>query len=143
MAGFGKQRARDKARGPMTLIAEGCTLTGQITGDNDILLSGVVDGDSILKGMVTITREGHWKGTLTARDVIVSGTVDGDINASGCIEIASTARIRGTVTGDQIAVASGAVIDGQMRITGNRGDAHEFTEKRESEIGLIAAKKAS
>lgn len=143
MAGFGKQRTRDKARGPMTLIAEGCTLKGEVSGDNDILLSGTVDGDSILNGMVTITREGHWKGTLTASNVIVSGTVDGDINASGCIEIASTARIRGTVTGDQIAVASGAVIDGQMRITGNRSNAHEFTEKRESEIGLVAAKKAS
>lgn len=143
MAGFGKQRARDKANGPTTLIAAGCHINGELAGDNDILLSGSVEGDSVLSGMVTITREGSWKGVLTARNVIVSGTVDGDINASGCIEIASTARIRGTVTGDTIAVAGGAVIDGQMQITGKRGDAHEFTEKRDASISLIPAKKAS
>ena len=143
MAGFRKRRTRDTANGPTTLIAAGCKIEGQFSGNNDILLSGTVIGDSELDGMVTITRDGCWRGSLPAVNVIVSGTVDGDISASGCIEIANTARIRGTVTGDRIAVAEGAVIDGQMQITGQRSKAHEFTAKRESDIALVPAKKAS
>ena len=142
MAGFGKRRVSDGKSGPTTLIAEGCTITGQLAGDNDILLSGTVIGDSALESIVTITPAGTWQGALHARHVIVSGTVKGDIVASGRIEIAATARIRGTVTGDMIAVAEGAVIDGEMRITGSQAHSSQYSEKRGAEVALLD-KKAS
>ncbi len=142
MAGFGKRRVSDGKSGPTTLIAEGCTINGQFAGDNDVLVSGKIIGDSKLTSVVTITSGGSWKGTLQARHVIVSGSVDGDIIATGSIEIASTARIRGTVTGDMIAVAEGAVIDGEMRITGGQGRSSNFNEKRDAAVTAID-KKAS
>ncbi|MFK8052605.1 MAG: polymer-forming cytoskeletal protein [Woeseiaceae bacterium] len=143
MAGFGKRRVRDKATGPTTLIAEGCTLNGSLSGDNDFLLSGTVIGDSDLSGIVTITPGGHWEGTLKASHVIISGSVDGDVIATGKLEIAATARIKGTVTGDMIAVAEGAVIDGEMKITGMHRAESAFVEKRDSELALQERKKAS
>lgn len=138
MAGFGKRRIRDRASGPTTLIAEGCTFTGELAGSSDILLSGTIIGDSELDGVVTITREGCWRGSLKARDIVVSGTVEGDVVASGHIEIAETARISGTVTGDMIAVAAGAVIEGDMRITGQNGRAREFDERRNDNVAFTA-----
>lgn len=143
MAGFGKRRVRDKAAGPTTLIAEGCTIEGSLSGENDFLLSGTVKGDSDLNGIVTITPAGHWSGTLRAAHVIISGSVNGDVIASGRIEIAATAKIKGTVTGDMIAVAEGAVIDGDMKITGGSKSQDHFVEKRDSEIALQERKKAS
>lgn len=142
MAGFGKRRVGDSGSGPTTLIAEGCTITGQFAGDNDVLLSGTIIGDSELESVVTITPAGIWRGALRARHVIISGTVEGDIVASGRIEISATARIRGTVTGDMIAVAEGAVIDGEMRITGSQGGSSRYNEKRGSDIAVLD-KKAS
>lgn len=142
MAGFGKRRVRDTATGPTTIIAEGCCLNGSLSGDNDFLLSGTVIGDSDLSGVVTITPSGQWSGTLKAANVIVSGRVDGDVIASGKIEITSTARIKGTVTGDMIAVAEGAVIDGDMRIIGKDASNH-FVEKRSDDKLVQEHKKAS
>ncbi len=143
MGGFGKRRVRDGASGPTTLIAEGCTIEGRLSGDNDLLLSGTIIGDSTLNSIVTITQDGRWEGVLRAAHVIVSGTVDGDVIASGKIEIAATARIKGTVTGDMIAVAEGAVIEGDMKITGNNSNSQRFQEKRDTGIANLKAKKAS
>ena len=130
MAGFGKRRVSDRLSGPATLVAEGCTIEGTFSGANDLLVSGTIIGDSQLDGVVTITRSGLWRGGLTARHVIVSGTIEGDIVATGRIEISASARIEGTVTGDKIAVAEGAVIDGEMRITGGDGARSIYSEKR-------------
>lgn len=144
MAGFGKRRVSDRSSGPTTLIAEGCTIEGKFAGGGDILVSGTVVGDSRLEGLVTITRSGVWRGALTARDVIVSGTVNGDIVAPGRIEIAASARVNGTVTGGRIAVAEGAVIDGEMSITGDAGKQSVFSEKRADDVlGVPAVEKAS
>ena len=144
MAGMRKRRLRDRATGPTTLIASGCTVTGEFAGSNDLLVSGTVVGNSRLDGVVTITAEGRWQGSLDARDLVISGTVEGDVSADGHIELASSARIRGTVTGDRIAVAEGAVIEGDMRITGQGGGATPFSERRNTAAAPAAtAKKAS
>ena len=61
--------------------------------------------------------------------MVISGHVEGDIVAAGKVEISDSAKITGTVTGEAIAVAEGAVVEGQMRTTGQH-DPVGFTEKR-------------
>jgi len=123
------RRMRDRSSGPATLISEGCKITGTISGTGDFMINGEVDGDCDLQGSVTLASNGLWKGSIRAGNVIVAGTVEGDIEAAGSVEISSSARINGTVTGESIAVAEGAVVEGQMKTTG-RGDPTQFTEKR-------------
>ena len=111
-----KRRFRDRQTGPVTLINEGCKITGVLSGVCDFMISGEVEGDSDLK----------------ARTVTVAGRVEGDIQASGHVEIADSARITGTVTGEAIAVAAGAVVEGTMKTTG-RSEPLEYVEKRQHE----------
>lgn len=120
---------RDRLSGAATLINEGCKITGVISGSGNFMVSGEVDGDCDLQGTLTLTNEGVWKGMIRAETVIISGTVQGDISAPGKVEITSSARITGTVTADAIAVAEGAVVDGNMQTTGQAGPL-EFVEKR-------------
>ena len=124
-----RRRVRDRSQGPVTLINEGCKISGVITGTGDYQISGTIDGDCELEGTVTIHADGNWGGTVRAEHVVVAGHVDGDIVASGHVEIASTARITGTVTGGAIAVAEGAVVEGVMRTTSN-DEPKAFKEKR-------------
>lgn len=123
------RRLRDRISGAPTLINEGCKITGVITGSGDYQVSGQVDGDCDIDGTVSLTRNGFWQGTIKARHVVISGHVEGDIVAAGKVEIADSAKITGTVTGEAIAVAEGAVVEGQMRTTGQH-DPVGFTEKR-------------
>ncbi len=129
MAAKPNRRIRDRSTGPVTLINEGCKITGLITGTGDYQVSGSIEGDCDLEGAVTIHANGHWVGTVRAMHVVVAGHIDGDIQASGHVEIAGTARITGTVTGEAIAVAEGAVVEGIMRTISNEAP-KSFTEKR-------------
>ena len=124
-----RRRIRDRASGAPTLINEGCKITGVISGAGDYQVSGQVDGDCDIDGTVSLTRDGLWQGTIKARHVVISGHVEGDIVAAGKVEIADSAKITGTVTGEAIAVAEGAVVEGQMRTTGQQ-EPVGFVEKR-------------
>lgn len=124
-----KRRLRDRLSGAATLINEGCKITGVISGSGNFMVSGEVDGDCDLQGTLTLTNEGVWSGMIRAETVIISGTVEGDIAASGKVEITPSARITGTVTAEAIAVAEGAVVDGNMQTTGQAVPL-EFVEKR-------------
>lgn len=126
------RRFRDRAAGAPTLINEGCRITGVISGNGDVQVSGEVDGDCDVDGSVILAPGGHWQGTIKATHVVISGHVEGDIVASGNVEIADSARITGTVTGEAIAVAEGAVVDGVMKTT-VQAEPVEFVEKRGSE----------
>lgn len=124
-----KRRLRDRVSGAPTLINEGCKISGVISGQGDFQISGEVDGDCEVDGMVTLTRTGYWNGTINAGNVVISGHVEGDIIASGKVEVSATARITGKVSGEAIAVAEGAVVEGQMKTTGQPG-LTDFVEKR-------------
>ena len=123
------RRLRDRASGAPTLINQGCKITGVISGSGDYQVSGEVDGDCDIDGTVSLARDGLWQGTIKASNVIISGHVEGDIVAQGKVEISNSAKITGTVTGEAIAVAEGAVVEGQMKTTGQPAPVG-FVEKR-------------
>lgn len=123
---------RDKSASSATLINEGCTITGTISGTGSYLVNGEIDGDCDLDGTVTIAPNGLWKGTVKASDIIVAGQVEGDIIAAGKVEITDSAHIIGTVSGEAIAVAEGAVVEGVMKTTGP-SEPLEFVEKRKED----------
>ena len=123
------RRIRDRARGPATLINDGCKVTGLIGGSGDVHVSGHVDGDCDIEGTVTLAERGYWSGTIKAGNIVIAGRVEGDIVSAGHVEITDTAKITGTVTGNAIAVAEGAVVEGVMKTTG-KSEPVEFVEKR-------------
>ena len=125
------RRFRDRSTGAPTLINVDCKISGMITGTADIQVSGEVDGDCDIEGTLWLVQSGYWHGTITADNVVVSGHVEGDIIARGKVEVSDTARITGTVTGAAIAVAEGAVVEGQMKTT-EQPDPIGFVEKRAS-----------
>lgn len=127
-----KRRIRDANAGPGTLISEGCQIKGTVTGRGHFMISGAVEGECDIEGMVTLAQNGIWRGTIKADSVIVAGTVEGDIKATGRVEIGDTARISGTVSADAIAVAEGAVVEGAMQTTG-RHEPTEFVDQRQAE----------
>jgi len=126
------RRLTDRNSGPATLISESCKVTGTLTGSGNFMISGEVEGDCVVEGTVTLSRNGRWKGTIRAQTVIVAGTIEGDIDAAGNVEITDSAKITGTVAGEAIAVAEGAVVQGVMKTTG-RAEPVEFVEKRQSD----------
>ncbi len=127
-----KRRIQDANSGPTTYVGATTKFVGQISGDGTYIFSGRVEGDCDINGPVTLAETGHWIGTLKATDVIVAGTVEGDVISSARVEISGTAKITGSLAGQSIAVAEGAVIEGEIKVLSGSTPI-KFEEKRQPE----------
>ncbi|MBN1240278.1 MAG: polymer-forming cytoskeletal protein [Gammaproteobacteria bacterium] len=130
MARF-KRRIGDSANGPTTYISPASRIVGTITGKGPYVFCGTVEGDCDIDGPVTLADGGRWTGTIRASSVVVSGYVDGDVVATERIEISGTARVSGSLSGHSIAVAEGAVIEGEIKVSSGAPPS-TFAEKRQS-----------
>lgn len=124
-----RRRISDSSDGPATYIATSARFTGNIGGAGNFVVCGEVEGDCDIRGPVTLAKGGRWAGTLRADNVVVAGTVEGDVIAREKVEIGPSARVSGSISGASIAVAEGAIIEGELSVTSG-GEATHFTEKR-------------
>lgn len=124
-----KRRMLDSSSGPTTYIAPSTKIVGTITGEGSYVFCGTVEGDCDIQGALTLAEGGRWQGTLRATDVVVAGSVEGDVIASKRVEIGATARVTGSLSGHAIAVAEGAIVEGEIKVTSGAAPV-TFEEKR-------------
>jgi len=126
-----KRRIQDTTNGPTTYVAASTTIVGTIAGKGAYVFCGTIEGDCEIEGPLTLAAGGHWKGILKATDIVVAGVVEGDVVAKQRVEILGTARIMGSLSGNSIAVAEGAIIEGEIRVTSGASPV-VFEEKRQA-----------
>jgi cytoskeletal protein CcmA (bactofilin family) len=124
-----KRRIQDAASNAATYVASTTKINGTISGKGAYVFCGRVEGDCDIDGPVTLATDGHWIGTIRASDVVVAGTVEGDVVAKQRVEIAGTAKITGSLSGNSIAVAEGAIIEGEIKVVNGTAPV-KFNEKR-------------
>jgi len=123
------RRTLDKVGGVSTVIGAGSKFVGEISGQENIVIHGEVEGDCNLQGTVVVEEGAKWTGTIMASNIIVAGLVQGEIIAKDKLELVSTAVIEGNLVGPVIAIAEGAVIKGNMHMSDGSEVTH-FTDKR-------------
>jgi cytoskeletal protein CcmA (bactofilin family) len=111
-----KRRIQDSSSGPTTYIAPSTRIVGSISGQGAYVFCGTIEGDCDIDGPLTLADGGRWKGTIKATDIVVAGIVEGDVVARQRVEITGTARVSGSLSGNSIAVAEGAVIEGDIKV---------------------------
>jgi cytoskeletal protein CcmA (bactofilin family) len=125
-----RRRIQD-SNGPTTYIAASTKIVGTITGKGAYVFCGTVEGDCDIEGPLTLAEGGHWRGMLKATDVVVAGVVEGDVIAAQRVEILGSARVAGSLSGNSIAVAEGAIIEGEIKVTSGAPPT-TFLEKRQA-----------
>lgn len=123
------RRTLDQVGGISTVIGAGNKFVGEISGEENIVIHGEIEGDCDLQGTVVVEEGAKWLGTVKASNIIIAGLVKGDIIATQKLELTSTAVIEGNLSAPVIAVAEGAVIKGGMRMSDGKDVTH-FTDKR-------------
>ncbi len=114
-------------------LPAGMRVKGQITGDEDLLIDGEVEGPiSIGQHRLIIGREAKITGSLAAREIVIYGKVDGDRSVgSEKIDIKKNASVTGHLTTRHIVIEDGASFRGSIDI----GDG-----KQQAEAKLAGAK---
>ena len=112
-----------------TVIGAESVVVGDIRGTGQFVVSGEVHGDGEIAGSLHLAVTGVWNGYIQAQQAIVAGKITGGLKVQGKLEIGYTAVIRGKVSASSIAIAKGAIIDGEIEVT-SEAPLQEFEEKR-------------
>lgn len=124
-----RRRATDHPSGSPTFIGAGSKFMGNFECGGDLVVGGVIHGDAAIRGSLTLSQGGGWRGDVQASSAVIAGEVEGSVVIAEKLEIRHTARIRGSVRARVIAVAQGAVIEGDMAVTSGE-PVVRFEEKR-------------
>jgi len=124
-----RRRFFDLDSAPPTVIGAESVFVGNIRGAGQFVVSGEVHGDGELGGGLNLAVTGVWNGFIRAHHAIVAGKITGGLAVQDQLEIGYTAVIRGRVSARTVAIARGAIIDGDIEVTSGE-PVLEFEEKR-------------
>jgi len=105
-------RAPATATGSACVIGAQTRIKGELTGDEDVVVEGRVDGEIRIQRDLRIAPGGVVRAGVAARSVVVSGELQGDCSAEQRVEIQSSGKLVGNIKAPRIVIAEGAVFRG-------------------------------
>lgn len=126
-------------------IGRSITIRGEVTGEEDLVIEGRVDGSVDLKQhAVTVGPGGMVKAGIAGRIVTVEGTVQGDLHGEEVVVLRSTAVVQGDITTPRLVLEDGASFRGAVDM-GDRpgGRAVGGSAPPGDRVGAVAEAKAA
>ena len=112
-----------RAAGSACVIGAKTTVKGEVTGDEDILVEGTVEGQIRISRDLRVAASGSVRANVEANSVVVSGEVLGDCTAAVRVDIQATGRLTGNIRAPKIVIAEGAVFRGNSDMSPRQGEA--------------------
>ena len=108
------ERESDKASEKNTIIGPETRVSGELRGDEDVIVRGRVDGRVVLTSTLTIEEGAIVQADVEARVVLVSGVVVGNVTATEIVRLSDKARVIGDLTAPKVVIESGAAYRGRL-----------------------------
>jgi cytoskeletal protein CcmA (bactofilin family) len=128
-------RGREReGKDTMANIGKSITISGDLTGEEDLVIEGKVDGKVTLpNSQLTVGANGAIKAEVQAKSVVVIGRVAGNVRGTERVEIQATGIVEGDVIAPRLVVAEGAVVNGSIQMTSKAGAAAHAPSQGPSE----------
>lgn len=103
------------ASGGRASIGGATVVRGEISGEEDLLVEGRVEGKIDLRqNAITIGAKGRVSAEVIARAILIDGEVDGDLTAEEQIVLRKGGRVRGDLTAPRVTIEDGARFKGSI-----------------------------
>ncbi|MCL9781761.1 polymer-forming cytoskeletal protein [Vibrio sp. S4M6] len=109
---FSKPSRAESQQSATTLIAKGCSITGQLKLESDLQVDGSVEGQINAEKTLVISETGMVSGEIFADRVLVNGRFEGKCYAAS-IEILSKGKVSGTLYTDDLSIEQGGKFLGE------------------------------
>lgn len=99
------------------MIGKTLTVHGHLSGREDLVIDGRVEGDiELIENRLTIGAGGHVQGEkgVKAREIVVFGSVNGDLEATERIEIKKNAKVVGNLRSARFVIEDEAYFKGNI-----------------------------
>jgi cytoskeletal protein CcmA (bactofilin family) len=94
-----------------TILHQGTTLRGRLTGEGDARIYGVVQGEVVLRGTLMVGEGGAVQGgVVEATEITVEGELTGEVNATHGLVVFPSGTLRGKVRGGTLRIHEGATL---------------------------------
>ncbi len=97
-----------------TVIGVETRISGEIRGDEDLVVKGRVDGKIHLSQALTVEKGAIVQADVDVRTLVVAGTLVGSIVASESVRLQPTARVVGDLTSPRVIMEAGAAYRGRV-----------------------------
>jgi len=97
-------------------LGKNINIKGNISGDDDIQIDGIIEGDLKFKGRLDIRQSARLKGSAVAKTIYIKGAVEGKLAAGSKMFIDHTARIKGKIFTPVISIVEGAQFNGEVKM---------------------------
>ena len=97
------------------MIGPSIEIKGTVTGDEDLVIQGKVEGSVELGAHeVTVGESGKVNADITARTVRIDGEVAGDIRGNEKVVISKSGNVRGNIIAPRMTLEDGAIFKGSI-----------------------------
>ena len=97
-----------------TVIGDGLTIEGEITGDDEVVVHGTMRGTLSTSEAVSVAQGAVVEADVSASSVMVAGQVTGNVTAQDRIDIQAGGRLVGDVKSARFTIADGASFKGSV-----------------------------
>jgi len=124
----------------MVNIGQSIEIKGELTGNEDLIIDGKVDGKIDLKDHnLTIGANGRIRAEIHAKSVTVNGEVTGNVTADDKVEIAPTGSVQGDLCAPRVALADGSSFKGSIDMGGSsKSSSGSGTSQVENDMPMAA-----
>jgi cytoskeletal protein CcmA (bactofilin family) len=110
-----ERRPVSSASGQQAFIGPSVTIEGKISGDEDLVIEGTVEGDiAFRKNKVTIGKNGRAQADVHGRSIHVEGSVVGNLFGSEEVILHDSGNVEGNITAPRVSLQNGAQFKGSI-----------------------------
>ncbi len=100
-----------------TYFGKNLKITGNVSGDGDLIILGKLEGEFNLKGKLQVAEPAEIIGSVKANDITVKGNIKGNITAVQKVHLDPTARVNGQIASPKLSIQDGACFDGEIKMS--------------------------
>lgn len=124
------------------MIGPSIRIKGEVSGDEDLLIQGRVEGTINLNANeVVVGESGQVSADIIAKTVKIDGKVNGDVTGSETVVISRLGNVRGNIIAPRVTLEDGAVFKGSIDM--DPGDTGAKSAPRETSSFPKAENKAA
>jgi cytoskeletal protein CcmA (bactofilin family) len=115
------------------VIAAGSRWKGTLSINDSVRIDGHMTGEIDAKGTVHISEGANLEAKVKAAFVVVSGAFKGEIRALERLELLPRSKVQGELITKVLNVHEGAIVDGSIRMSSDKGEDATKAEGERSE----------
>jgi cytoskeletal protein CcmA (bactofilin family) len=96
------------------IIGKGITVRGNLSGSEDLVIEGRVEGTVSLKNHLTIESTGTVMADIETENLTINGEMQGNIAATESVSINANAKVVGNVRAPRVIIEDGARFKGSV-----------------------------